>query len=105
MRTLGRLVLAVLVLGVLLGVTFYLRPLWVLQQGTHFGLFLSRVQSNYVLTPEGRRFDRPTVGTVERAVERALHATRARDVDTIRTFLQRLVRALERDADAVRLAR
>ncbi len=54
MRTLGRLVLVVLVLGVLLGVTFYLRPLWVFQQGTHFGLFLSRVQSNYVLTPEGR---------------------------------------------------
>jgi pimeloyl-ACP methyl ester carboxylesterase len=54
MRALGRLVLVVLVLGVLLGVTFYLRPLWVLQQGTHFGLFLSRVQSNYVLTPEGR---------------------------------------------------
>ena len=25
-----------------------------MQQGTHFGLFLSRVQSNYVLTPEGR---------------------------------------------------
>ena len=54
MRTLGRLVLVVLVLGVLLGITFYLRPLWVMQQGTHFGLFLSRVQSNYVLTPEGR---------------------------------------------------
>jgi pimeloyl-ACP methyl ester carboxylesterase len=54
MRTLGRLVLVVLLLGVLLGVTFYLRPLWVLQQATHFGLFLSRVQSNYVLTPEGR---------------------------------------------------
>jgi len=54
MRTLGRLVLVVLVLGVLLGVTFYLRPIWVMQQATHFGLFLSRVQSNYVLTPEGR---------------------------------------------------
>ena len=54
MRTLGRLVLLVLVLGVLLGVTFYLRPLWVMRQATHFGLFLSRVQSNYVLTPEGR---------------------------------------------------
>ena len=55
MRTLGRLVfLLLLVLGVLLGVTFYLRPLWVMQQGTHFGLFLSHVQSNYVLTPEGR---------------------------------------------------
>src|SRR6202012_233078 len=54
MRTLGRLVLAVLVLGVLLGVTFYLRPIWLMTQGTHFHLFLSRVQSNYVMTPEGR---------------------------------------------------
>jgi len=54
MRTLGRLVLVLLVLGVLLGVTFYLRPVWVMRQGTHLGLFLSRVQSNYVLTPEGR---------------------------------------------------
>lgn len=54
MRTLGRLVLVLLVLGVLLGITFYVRPLWVMKQGTHFGLFLSRVQSNYVLTPEGR---------------------------------------------------
>jgi len=27
---------------------------WVAEQGTHFGLFLARVQSNYVLTPEGR---------------------------------------------------
>jgi len=54
MRTLGRIVLAVLLLGVVLGVTFYLRPIWFLRQTTHFGLFLSRVQSNYVLTPEGR---------------------------------------------------
>ena len=54
MRTLGRLVLVLLVLGALLGVTFYLRPLWVMQQATHLGLFFSRVQSNYVLTPEGR---------------------------------------------------
>lgn len=54
MRTLGRLVVLVLVLGVLLGVAFYLRPVWVMKQATHFGLFLSRVQSNYVLTPEGR---------------------------------------------------
>ncbi len=54
MRTLGRIVLVVLLLGVLLGVAFYLRPIWVGKQATHFGLFLSRVQSNYVLTPEGR---------------------------------------------------
>ena len=54
MRALGRLVVVVLVLGVLLGVTYYLRPIWLMRQATHFGLFLSRVQSNYVLTPEGR---------------------------------------------------
>lgn len=54
MRTLGRLLLIVILLGVVLAVTFYRHPLWVLEQQTHFGLFLSRVQSNYVLTPEGR---------------------------------------------------
>ncbi|HEX5283141.1 MAG TPA: alpha/beta hydrolase [Bryocella sp.] len=54
MRTLGRIVLAVVLLGVLLGAAFFLRPVWVMKQVTHFGLFLSRVQSNYVLTPEGR---------------------------------------------------
>ncbi len=54
MRTLGRIVLVVVVLGVVLGVAFYLRPIRVMRQATHFGLFLSRVQSNYVLTPEGR---------------------------------------------------
>jgi pimeloyl-ACP methyl ester carboxylesterase len=36
------------------GLVFYGRPLWVLQQEIHFGLFLHRVQSNYVMTPEGR---------------------------------------------------
>jgi pimeloyl-ACP methyl ester carboxylesterase len=54
MRTLGRLVLIVVVLGLIGVVAFYLHPIWVLKQETHFGLFLSRVQSNYVLTPEGR---------------------------------------------------
>ncbi len=54
MRALGRLVLVVALLGVILAVAFYLRPLWVRQQETHFGLFLSGVQSNYVLTPDGR---------------------------------------------------
>ncbi len=54
MRALGRLLLVVVVLGLLLAVAFYLRPLWVHKQATHFGLFLSGVQSNYVLTPEGR---------------------------------------------------
>lgn len=54
MKTLGRLLGTVVVLGLLLAVAFYVRPIWVLKQETHFGLFLSRVQSNYVLTPEGR---------------------------------------------------
>ena len=54
MRRLGQLVLLVLVLVLVTGVVFYERPVWVATQGTHFGLFLARVQSNYVLTPEGR---------------------------------------------------
>ncbi len=51
-------------------------------------------KAHVVLTARGRRFDVPTVGTVERAVERALAATRPRDIETIRTFLQLLVRML-----------
>ena len=54
MRTLGRLVVLVVLLAVVVGVVFYKRPVWVATQGTHFGLFLARVQSNYVLMPEGR---------------------------------------------------
>jgi len=54
MKTLGRLLLLVIVVGVVFGAVFYERPLWVAQQGTHFGLFLHRVQSNYVMMPEGR---------------------------------------------------
>ncbi len=54
MKTLGRLLLLVVVVGLAFGVAFYERPLWVAQQGTHFGLFLHRVQSNYVMMPEGR---------------------------------------------------
>jgi pimeloyl-ACP methyl ester carboxylesterase len=54
MRTLGRLLLLVVLLVVVTAVVFYERPLWVVTQETHFGLFLARVQSNYVLTPEGR---------------------------------------------------
>ena len=54
MKTLGRLLLLVIVAGLALGVVFYERPLWVLQQEIHFGLFLHRVQSNYVMMPEGR---------------------------------------------------
>ncbi len=54
MKTLGRLLLLVVVVGLAFGVVFYERPLWVLRQETHFGLFLHRVQSNYVMMPEGR---------------------------------------------------
>lgn len=54
MKTLGRLLLLVVVVGLAFGLVFYERPLWVLQQEIHFGLFLHRVQSNYVMTPEGR---------------------------------------------------
>lgn len=54
-------------------------------------------KSRVVLTREGRKFDRPTVGTVERAVERALRATKPREVEAIRLFLRGLVRLLARD--------
>jgi pimeloyl-ACP methyl ester carboxylesterase len=54
MKTLGRLLLLVVVVGVAFGVLFYERPLWVVMQETHLGLFLHRVQSNYVMMPEGR---------------------------------------------------
>lgn len=54
MKTLGRLLLLLIVLGIAVGIAFRMRPLWVLMQATHFRLFLARVQSNYVMTPEGR---------------------------------------------------
>lgn len=54
MRTVGRLLLVLLVVGLVLGVLFVRAPIWLARQGTHLGLFFSRVQSNYVLTPEGR---------------------------------------------------
>lgn len=54
MKTLGRLLLLVVALGFVFGVVFYERPLWVQQQEIHLGLFVHRVQSNYVMTPEGR---------------------------------------------------
>ena len=54
MKRFERLLLLVVVVGLAFGVVFYERPLWVQQQGIHFGLFLHRVQSNYVMTPEGR---------------------------------------------------
>jgi pimeloyl-ACP methyl ester carboxylesterase len=54
MRALGRLLVLLLLVGLIGGVAFYERPLWVDMQWTHLGLFLARVQSNYVMTPEGR---------------------------------------------------
>ncbi len=54
MKTLGRLLLLVVVLGMAFGLVFYRQPLWVQQQGIHLSLLLHRVQSNYVMTPEGR---------------------------------------------------
>jgi len=54
MKTLGRFLLGVVVLGLAVGLVFYERPIWVQMQAVHFGLFLHRVQSNYVMTPEGR---------------------------------------------------
>jgi pimeloyl-ACP methyl ester carboxylesterase len=54
MKTLGRLVLLVIVLGLAFGITLYEQPLWVQRQDVHLGLFLHHVQSNYVMTPEGR---------------------------------------------------
>ncbi|HTV08348.1 MAG TPA: alpha/beta hydrolase [Candidatus Aquilonibacter sp.] len=54
MKTLGRLVVLCAVLVLIVAVAYVVRPIWVMRQFTHFGLFLSRVQSNYVLTPEGR---------------------------------------------------
>ena len=58
-------------------------------------------KTRIVLTARGRRFDRPAVGTVERAVQEALHATAPRDVDVVRGFLQRLVRVLEAESEEV----
>ena len=54
MKRLLQLVLVVLIVVLVGGVAFYERPVWFLTQQTHLGLFLARVQSNYVLTPEGR---------------------------------------------------
>lgn len=44
-----------------------------------------------VLTTAGRKFDRPTVGTVERAVRQTLDATEFGEIEVVRLFLQRLV--------------
>jgi DNA-binding MarR family transcriptional regulator len=61
-------------------------------------------KTRVLLTKEGRRFDRPAVGTVERAVERALRATKSKDIETVRAFFQRLVRLLE-GGEAARTSR
>ena len=54
MRALGRLLLLLVVVGLIAGIVFYEQPLWTDLQWTHLDLFFARVQSNYVLTPEGR---------------------------------------------------
>lgn len=54
MRALGRLLLVLVLLGVAAVIVIVRYPLWVEQQATHLGLLIARVQSNYVLTPEGR---------------------------------------------------
>jgi len=54
MRMFWWLVAVVVVVGLGFGGLYYEHPEWVMRQGTHLGLFFSRVQSNYVMTPEGR---------------------------------------------------
>ena len=54
MKMLKRLGLTIVVVGLLFALLVYKRPVWVYLQATHFGLFLSHIQSNYVMTPEGR---------------------------------------------------
>jgi len=54
MRAFRRLVAVLIVVGLGFGGLYYEHPEWVMRQGTHLGLFFSRVQSNYVMTPEGR---------------------------------------------------
>ena len=54
MRILGRLIIILLFVALVGGLVWWRAPLWLIQQGTHTQLLLARVQSNYVLTPEGR---------------------------------------------------
>jgi pimeloyl-ACP methyl ester carboxylesterase len=54
MRALGRLLLMLVLLGIVGGLLYWRAPIWLQTQATHLGLFSARVQSNYVLTPEGR---------------------------------------------------
>ena len=49
-----RLLVLVVLLAAVFVVLILRAPLWLETQITHFGLFTARVQSNYVLTPEGR---------------------------------------------------
>jgi DNA-binding MarR family transcriptional regulator len=50
-----------------------------------------------VLTAAGKELDRPTVGTVERAVERALEASGRTDVASVRRFFALLARLLDEE--------
>lgn len=54
MKLLRRSLLILVLLLLAAGLVFYRHPFWVNQQLTHVGLFMARVQSNYVLTPAGR---------------------------------------------------
>jgi pimeloyl-ACP methyl ester carboxylesterase len=54
MKILGRFFALLVIIGGIVAVSFYLRPIWFQLQMTHLSLFLDRVQSDYVATPEGR---------------------------------------------------
>ena len=54
MKTLRRLLVLLVLAGLALAGLFYQRPLWVMRRGVSVSLFLHRVQSNYVMLPEGR---------------------------------------------------
>ncbi len=54
MKALVRLLLFLVVVAAVVVVLYLRAPLWLETQITHFGLLTARVQSNYVLTPEGR---------------------------------------------------
>jgi pimeloyl-ACP methyl ester carboxylesterase len=54
MKVLGRFLLFVVAAILAVVVLFHQRPVWVALQKVHGELFMERVQSNYVATPEGR---------------------------------------------------
>ncbi len=56
-----------------------------------------RRKSTVRLTVKGRRLDRPTPGTVERAVERVLATSSSREAEIAKTVLERLTESLERE--------